>query len=476
LLQPATGRIGNFDSEHDSDAKVHELMNNTRWGGYRSAITDRELVSNRQLDPSTRRARSVHNYCGTDWTTANSQCTIPCPDGESTWCPDGQNCFADVTSCPGMVISSTAEGTTWSPETSINNADGGTETAGFGQVNMPISQQTATVSSVSAALPAHCPNTPQVSIGYYQSWARYRTCHPVSPSSIDAKGLTHVIYSFAGIQNGRLDAYNGVVDEYSAYAEFNKIRSQGVKTLIAVGGWTFDQSLFTQVASSAESRSIFAQSCVDFMRTHGFDGLDIDWEYPVSRQGTPQDYDNLVLLSRSLREAFGTQYLLTIAIPASVDKLSQGYDMSNLKLYMDWMHVMSYDIYGSWDENAGSNTDMGYISNTVEYLLNYMDSSQLVLGLASYGRSMALVDGECTIAGCPIKGGAITGCSGELGFIPYFELKESYIDTKMYESMLFNEATGSMEMVVPVDNGGKVWISLDVEQSWKVKQEFAMDK
>jgi hypothetical protein len=55
-------------------------------------------------------------------------------------------------------------------------------------------------------------------------------------------------------------------------------------------------------------------------------------------------------------------------------------------------------------------------------------------------------------------------------------LKESYIDTKKYDSLLFNEVTGSMEMVVPADSGGKVWISLDVEQSWRVKQELANEK
>jgi hypothetical protein len=47
----------------------------------------------------------------------------------------------------------------------------------------------------------------------------------------------------------------------------------------------------------------------------------------------------------------------------------------------------------------------------------------------SYGRSMALVNSAvCSASGCPINGAAMTGCSGELGFLPYFELKEKYID------------------------------------------------
>jgi chitinase len=266
------------------------------------------------------------------------------------------------------------------------------------------------------------------------------------------------------------------VEEFGAYTEFNSLKSQDVKTLIAVGGWTFAQSLFSEVSRTPEARATFASSCVEFMNTHSFDGLDIDWEYPVTRQGKPEDFDNLVLLVQALREAFGSSYLLTMAIPASVDKLSQGYDLANIAPSVDWLHIMSYDVYGAWDENAGSNTDIVYIRETVDYLLSHVPSDKLVLGMASYGRSVALQDSTCTTAGCPINGGAITGCSGELGFIPYFELKESYIDTMQYESLLFNEVTGSMEMVVPNDNGGKVWISLDVEQSWRVKQEFANEK
>jgi chitinase len=339
----------------------------------------------------------------------------------------------------------------------------------------PILGQSTTGSTASTTniLPSHCPATPQVHIGYYQSWSRYRTCHPVSPSSIPTTGLSHLIYSFAGIKDGKLDAYNGVVEEFSAYAEFNSL---GVQTLIAVGGWTFDQSLFTEVASTLESRTLFADSCVQFMMTHGFAGLDIDWEYPVTRQGSSQDYTNLVLLIQALRAAFGTNYLLTVAIPSNIDTLTQGYNLQEIQKEVDWFHIMSYDIHGSWDSIAGSNTDYGFISDTVEYLMQYVPPEKLVLGLASYGRSVSLVDSTCTTAGCEINGGAITGCSGELGFLPYFELKEKYIDTKNYDSLLFNDVTKSMEMVVNDGAGGKVWISLDVEQSWKVKVDFANEK
>ena len=63
-----------------------------------------------------------------------------------------------------------------------------------------------------------------------------------------------------------------------------------------------------------------------------------------------------------------------------------------------------------------------------------------------------------------------------MGFLPYFELKEKYKDAGNYDSLLFNENTGSMEMVVMVDGGKVIWVSLDLEQSWRVKRDFAEEK
>lgn len=48
-----------------------------------------------------------------------------------------------------------------------------------------------------------------------------------------------------------------------------------LKTLIAVGGWTWSCK-FSDIALTRASRKEFAQSCVDFIRTYQFDGVDID--------------------------------------------------------------------------------------------------------------------------------------------------------------------------------------------------------
>lgn len=40
------------------------------------------------------------NYCGTDWSTANSKCGTQCPGRQDSECPSGQKCFADLNNCP----------------------------------------------------------------------------------------------------------------------------------------------------------------------------------------------------------------------------------------------------------------------------------------------------------------------------------------------------------------------------------------
>jgi len=43
------------------------------------------------------------------------------------------------------------------------------------------------------------------------------------------------------------------------------------------------------MAASPERRKGFVDSVVPFLQRYGFDGLDMDWEYPTQRGGVAED-------------------------------------------------------------------------------------------------------------------------------------------------------------------------------------------
>jgi chitinase len=108
-----------------------------------------------------------------------------------------------------------------------------------------------------------------------------------------------------------------------------KSRSSQLQVFASLGGWTFSdndtatQPLFGDIAADATKRQTFATNVVGFLTRYGFDGIDIDWEYPGApdRGGNIEDTANYVLLLQTLRETFQASpagnYGLSFTIPTS---------------------------------------------------------------------------------------------------------------------------------------------------------------
>lgn len=81
------------------------------------------------------------------------------------------------------------------------------------------------------------------------------------------------------------------------------------------------------------------------MRQYGFDGIDLDWEYPGApdRGGKKEDTANYVLLMQTLRKTFdssGGHFELTFTAPSSYWYL-KWFDLPGLLKYADWVNLMS---------------------------------------------------------------------------------------------------------------------------------------
>ncbi len=63
---------------------------------------------------------------------------------------------------------------------------------------------------------------------------------------------------------------------------FNALKGYNpdLKTLLAIGGWNEGSTAYSEMVKYSSRRAKSIQSTVDMVTYYGFDGLDLDWEYP----------------------------------------------------------------------------------------------------------------------------------------------------------------------------------------------------
>ena len=283
-------------------------------------------------------------------------------------------------------------------------------------------------------------------------------------------------------------------DNYVAlYKEFTGLKAinPNVKTLIAVGGWAFNdppyQSRFTNMVSSKENRSKFINSAMSFMGTYGFDGVDLDWEYPGApdRGGRPEDFQNFVSLLEEMHTSFQSingsaqSYELTITVPTSNWYL-QHFDLSKIQNSIDFFNVMAYDLHGIWDagiESIGayvrSHTNITEIDWTTPnmFFKSGVPPHRLVLGTGAYGRTFTLSDPNCFHPGCKFSGAGKAGkCTQAEGTLAYFEIVDLLANNSGIKTV-YDEA--SMSNYAYYDNQ---WISYDDSGTFSQRRNWASEK
>ncbi|XP_035204516.1 chitotriosidase-1-like, partial [Stegodyphus dumicola] len=180
----------------------------------------------------------------------------------------------------------------------------------------------------------------------------YYTLFNPEPRSLNTSLCTHIIAGFASVTDGVLDL--GSDANKKGYLETTSLKNVNphLKVLITVGGGGNDDG-FSNAFNSFKNRTRFISSVFSVLKKYNFDGLDVDWEFPVWNDFILKDKENFIdflkeFKAASVLKSFVTKKtppLLTVAVAAPTVIVEKAYDIPQMAKYVDFINLMSYDYH-----------------------------------------------------------------------------------------------------------------------------------
>ncbi len=272
----------------------------------------------------------------------------------------------------------------------------------------------------------------------------------------------------------------------------------GVKVMASIGGWSMCKH-YPEMAADPARRARFVEDCKKLINI-GFDGIDLDWEYPgfggMNFTGTQADFANFATLVQEIRAAIGPDKLLTAAMSADPAKLD-GFDWSKLVQTMDYFNMMTYDFNGGWSDIAGHNAPLYAYDGAEAPTFNWNSTCQKLvslgvptnmvnMGCPFYGRGVvcqntAALNATTQKTSVTIQpDGPITTCADYTNWpLDVYDGTPNYFYIKQKTGL--GTTNGWIrhwddQAKVPYLTNGKYFLSYDDEESIGLKAQYILDK
>ncbi len=292
-------------------------------------------------------------------------------------------------------------------------------------------------------------------------------------SETDAYKVDVINYCFARVQNGLCN-----IDSLRYLKENMKLRrSTGVRIVLSIGGGGSGSAGFSDACLTDEGRAKFVESIMNIVKEYSFDGIDLDWEYPAwtgLSDSRPEDKNNFTKLCKELRVAldeYKEGMLLTSAMIGGIN-VERFYDLKELNNYLDYFHLMTYDLNSSGLTTHHSNTLPGNrvysARNAMQtYMAGGVDAEKIVIGAAFYGKISTLATPTTADSSVLLKPIAKKDDgTDDTRTIQYTKIKEEYMTNPSFVR-LFDESTASYYLT-----DGKVFITYDDPEAFAIKADL----